>query len=721
MIGRQIVLILVATLGLVATVLSTGLLPFNSTARALPTAGTDILNVSGSTSIISILGAETIALTGTVTIERSDPRIEGGVEVVDAEIIAMDLTGTSVTGPITVVESATLVSSGEIRSLQPLPDEFPASSFFDSFITVAVPGSPSDPLILHNEEPFHLVPTSGGSEVPLNAWPPTGVTYQDEPQPCVPLLPVLPAQVCVTSLSMVLGELKPTPTNTPTPSNTPTPTVTPTPCPTGKVPADGGCGTPTATPTHTLTPIPTVTPTPCPTGKVPADGGCGTPTTTPTPMPTPIPPPNDDFADSELVAALPSTDHEDTTSATLEPGEPRPCAGINRTVWYSFTPSTGVTLVADTVGSNYDTALAVYTGTSLGTLSTVACDDDGGPGLLSSVQFAATAGVTYYFQVGGFFGSSGHLDFNLAPGAPIATPTVTPTLMSTPIPPPNDDFADSELVAALPSTDHEDTTSATLEPGEPRPCAGINRTVWYSFTPSTGVTLVADTVGSNYDTALAVYTGTSLGTLSTVACDDDGGPGLLSSVQFAATAGVTYYFQVGGFFGSSGHLDFNLASVGPIPTFTPTPTPKDPDGDTDGDTIPNSLDDDDDGDGCTDVQELGLSATQGGRRNPHNFWDFFDVPTGLSFERDKAITAGDIGAIVARFGTSREPPPTKAEAFAEALATPADMTSYHAAYDRAGSDPQGDVWDLLPPDGSITAGDIGAVVAQFGHTCVTVP
>ena len=275
MIGRQIVLTLVATLALVAVVLSAGLLPFNSTARALPTAGTDILNVTGSTSIVSILGAETIALTGTVTIERSDPRIEGGVEVVDTEIVAMDIKGTSVTGPITMVESATFVSSGEIRSLQPPPDDFPASSFFDVFIEVAVPASPSEPLILHNEEAFHLVPTSGGSEVPLTAWPPTGVTYQDEPEPCIPMLPVLPAEVCVTSLSIVLGE--------------PISTLTPTPCPSGKVPADGGCGTPTATPTHTPTSTPTHTPTPCPTAKVPADNGCGTPTPTPTDTPTPCP------------------------------------------------------------------------------------------------------------------------------------------------------------------------------------------------------------------------------------------------------------------------------------------------------------------------------------------------------------------------------------------------------------------------------------------------
>jgi hypothetical protein len=31
--------------------------------------------------------------------------------------------------------------------------------------------------------------------------------------------------------------------------------------------------------------------------------------------------------------------------------------------------------------------------------------------------------------------------------------------------------------------------------------------------------------------------------------------------------------------------------------------------------------------------------------------------------------------------------------------------------------PGGEPWDLLPADGSITAGDIAADVAQFGHSC----
>lgn len=255
---------------LIAGVLAiAGLLPLTPPARALPPAGIDRLNVTAEVSIVSRAGPETFELSGTADFQRSDPTLDGDVEVVDVEIIALNLEGESVTGPIVVSESDTLTSTGEIRSLQPPPDQFPASSFLDVFIMAQIPyvGSRSSPTV-HNEEPIHLVPMVDGSEVSLDDWPPEGVTYQTEPftasgsyalpqtwppgEPgCsggVPLLPQLPAKICLTSLSVLIGELKvPTPTLTPCPPDVCTPTPTPTDTPTDQA-------TPTRTPTAGATP-----------------------------------------------------------------------------------------------------------------------------------------------------------------------------------------------------------------------------------------------------------------------------------------------------------------------------------------------------------------------------------------------------------------------------------------------------------------------------------
>ncbi len=122
-------------------------------------------------------------------------------------------------------------------------------------------------------------------------------------------------------------------------------------------------------------------------------------------------------------------------------------------------------------------------------------------------------------------------------------------------------------------------------------------------------------------------------------------------------------------------------------------------------------------DGCADVQEAGASASAGGQRDPNYFWDFFDVWTGAPAARDTIVSISDIGAVVARFGAFREPPPTKQEALAEALTPPAAAPAYHTAFDRGGPIPGQNLWNLLPPDGSINFGDIDAMVAQFGHSC----
>jgi hypothetical protein len=125
-------------------------------------------------------------------------------------------------------------------------------------------------------------------------------------------------------------------------------------------------------------------------------------------------PANDDFEAAEVIPELPFTDSDITTDATTAPDDPADCFGNETTVWYQFTPSVDTRINANTLGSDYDTGLAIYTGTR-GDLTEIGCNDDfiftGGP---SSVTFDASAGVTYFFKVGSFAGTpGGNLVFNV--------------------------------------------------------------------------------------------------------------------------------------------------------------------------------------------------------------------------------------------------------------------------------------------------------------------
>jgi alpha-tubulin suppressor-like RCC1 family protein len=132
---------------------------------------------------------------------------------------------------------------------------------------------------------------------------------------------------------------------------------------------------------------------------------------------------------------------------------------------------------------------------------------------------------------------------------------------------------------------------------------------------------------------------------------------------------------------------------------------------------------DQDGDGCTDNQEIGPNASQGGQRDPAWFWDFFDVPTGTFLVRDYVVSAADIGAVAARFG-SNDATPGPFDRDSDPLSAPnaaivpsGARANYHPAYDRGGPMAGQQPWDLQAPDGTISAGDIAAAVAQFGHSC----
>jgi hypothetical protein len=145
-----------------------------------------------------------------------------------------------------------------------------------------------------------------------------------------------------------------------------------------------------------------------------------------------------------------------------------------------------------------------------------------------------------------------------AVGALVAVLMTSPAFAA---PPDNDDFDAATLIPALPFTDSEDTTEATVAADDPD-CFGNDHSVWYEFTPSEDLTVVATTSGSDYDTTLSAYTGTR-GSLNQVACNDDSG-GLQSRIQFGASAGTTYWLMAAAFDGApGGQLVLTFAELPP--------------------------------------------------------------------------------------------------------------------------------------------------------------
>ena len=76
-------------------------------------------------------------------------------------------------------------------------------------------------------------------------------------------------------------------------------------------------------------------------------------------------------------------------------------------IWWQWTAPASGTVEVNTFGSDFDTVLGVYTGSSLADLTAV----DGGTsddanGSQSQVLFSAVAGTTYFIDVDGYAGST---------------------------------------------------------------------------------------------------------------------------------------------------------------------------------------------------------------------------------------------------------------------------------------------------------------------------
>jgi ankyrin repeat protein len=131
----------------------------------------------------------------------------------------------------------------------------------------------------------------------------------------------------------------------------------------------------------------------------------------------PSAPENDSFDNRTDISGRVVTVTGTNLAATKETGEPDPVGNAGgRSVWWAWTaPSTGMVQI-DTIGSNFDTILGVYTGGSASGLTLVAESDDidwGGGNSASLVSFNAVAGTTYQIAVDGYDAQWGSITLNV--------------------------------------------------------------------------------------------------------------------------------------------------------------------------------------------------------------------------------------------------------------------------------------------------------------------
>lgn len=133
--------------------------------------------------------------------------------------------------------------------------------------------------------------------------------------------------------------------------------------------------------------------------------------------------------------------------------------------------------------------------------------------------------------------------------------------------PANNNFASRQQISGTSITTTGSNVNATKESGEPNHGGNTGgKSVWWTWTATQTGTVTIDTVGSSFDTLLGVYTGSSVGALTTIASNDDSGGGTTSSVTFSATSGTTYQIAVDGYNAASGNITLHLSQTAAPPT-----------------------------------------------------------------------------------------------------------------------------------------------------------
>ena len=177
-------------------------------------------------------------------------------------------------------------------------------------------------------------------------------------------------------------------------------------------------------------------------------------------------------------------------SATAQEGEPMASRG--HTVWWAWKAPSSDTMVFSTAGSDFDTYLEVYTGSSVSDLTTVVYNDDY-TDQTSRVRFNAVAGTTYYICVAGYAASQfGNIKLTWG------------SIFS-------DDFLGSAVEPdyIVSGVVYGSNEGASLQTGEPFYSSSYSRTVWMPWKALGNGRVMFSTEDSDFDTCLAAYTGSS--------------------------------------------------------------------------------------------------------------------------------------------------------------------------------------------------------------------
>ncbi len=251
------------------------------------------------------------------------------------------------------------------------------------------------------------------------------------------------------------------------------------------------------------------------------------------------PPPNDLCANA---IDLPCGTYEidGTTAWTTSVAHGTGCVMSTYGVWYKFTGDGNDNLIWVSPDANYDTEIAITTGTC-GSLTNVACADNPGNGVTDGILVSTTLGTTYYVYVA-YWLSSGSASETGSIKISRSCSDNNTCASANPLP------CDTTIIGS-------NYGAASVAHGTG--CTMANIGSWYSFVGDGQVTTILAQAFTTVDFEMAITSGTC-GSLTNIACIDNGVA--TESYTFTATSGVTYNIYIADYF-SAATTEFNFTII----------------------------------------------------------------------------------------------------------------------------------------------------------------
>ena len=230
-----------------------------------------------------------------------------------------------------------------------------------------------------------------------------------------------------------------------------------------------------------------------------------------------------------------------TTVGSVSEPPPAGASVSNYGVWYKFTGNGQQTTISSDADALFDQEMVILTGSSCGSFSILASQDNSGSGGTETYSFTTTNAQQYYVYIAHFSTSSNTTgNFTISRSCSAAPPT-----------PPSNDLCSGATIISCATSSLAGTTVGSVSEPPPAGAFVSNYGVWYKFIGDGQQTTISSVADALFDQEMVILTGSSCGSFSILASQDNSGSGGTETYSFTTTNAQQYYVYIAHFSTSS--------------------------------------------------------------------------------------------------------------------------------------------------------------------------